>query len=164
MKKPRGKLLIAIVVPVVLLVVGGAFFLGSRLMAPPQSAQAATPEPTVPGPMYVLKDRVINLADPAGRRYLKVSMSIEFEAKSDFKKASPEERKAKQAEFEKSMAPWSAQIDDAILTLISGRSPSDLATTDGKSKLKSDIKDSVNAILKDQESVNDVYFTQFVMQ
>ncbi len=155
----------------VALLVGGAYFFGtttgaSRANASP-SAAATEEKPTVsggPGPMYVLKDQVVNLADSTGRRYLKVGLSIEFSTgAAEFKKASPEERKAKQAEFDKALEPRVPQINDAIINILAARTPGDISTPEGKQRLKNDIKDALNRILGG-EQVSNIYFTQFVMQ
>jgi flagellar FliL protein len=128
------------------------------------AAEAKSPATTGPGPMYVLKDQVVNLADPSGRRYLKIGLSIEFSTgAAEFKKASPDERKAKQAEFDKALEPEVPLINDAIISLLSARSPADLSTPEGKERLKNDIKDALNRILGGDQ-VSNVYFTQFVMQ
>lgn len=154
----------------VVLLVGGAYFLGSssgagRANASPSSAaEEKSLGSGGPGLMYVLKDRVVNLADPTGRRYLKVGLSIEFTTgAAELKKAGPEERKVKQAEFEKTLAPQAPLIDDAIISILAARSPSDISTSEGKQRLKNDIKDSLNRLLGG-EQVSNVYFTQFVMQ
>ena len=128
--------------------------------AAPVSAQ----EVTSPGPMYVWKERVVNLADEGVRRYLKVGMSIEFTTHADeFRKASPEERAQKLAEFEKSIAPNAPVIDDAIISLLSGRTSAEVGTPDGKARLKNDIKETLNRLLGGEKVAN-IYFTQFVTQ
>src|SRR5688572_5002514 len=44
---------------------------------PKTGAKAATEAKF--GPTYIIKDRIVNLADPGGRRYLRFSVAIEFE-------------------------------------------------------------------------------------
>lgn len=170
MRLPRGSIVGAAVGLGVALLVGGAYLVGSSL-APgranadhaPSSGEGAGSS-TTPGPMYVLKERVVNLADPGGRRYLKIGLSIEFTTQAaEFRKAGPEERKAKQAEFEKTIAPQVPLIEDAIITTLTARTSGDLSTPEGKQRLKSDLKESLNRLLGG-EQVGNVYFTQFVMQ
>ena len=164
----RGKIigLVAGVLAVVL--AGGAYLFGVSSAAKAGSGHGPSPEekpaPGAPGPMYVLKDQVVNLADPTGRRYLKIGLSIEFSTgAAEFKKAGPEERKAKQAEFDKSLEPMVPLINDAIIGILAARSPSEISTPEGKQRLKNDIKDALNRILGGDQVAN-VYFTQFVMQ
>lgn len=148
------------------LIAGGAFFLGSATVPKQANAAAGHSEKTMPspGPTYAWKERVVNLADPGNRRYLKLAISIEF-ADTDvgLKKASAEERKYKQDEFEKHLAPQVPMIDDAIITLLSGRTSADVASQEGKARLKHEIKESLNRLLGGEHVVN-LYFTQFVTQ
>src|SRR5689334_15443945 len=80
-----------LIVAVLLVVVGGvgrstpASAEGSH--APPV-ATAKAPSKAAPGkeavdshfgPTYVIKDRIVNLADPGGRRYLRFSVTIQFQ-------------------------------------------------------------------------------------
>src|SRR5205823_9087127 len=41
------------------------------------------------GPTYVIKDRIVNLADPGGRRYLRFSVTIQFTPPDDTHAARP---------------------------------------------------------------------------
>jgi len=114
--------------------------------------------------MYVWKERVVNLADQGGRRYLKVELSMEFKAgTADFKKASAEDRKAKSAELEKEMGPQAAMMDDAVIGLLSARTTAEISTPEGKARLKNDIRESLNRTLGGDHVVN-IFFTQFVIQ
>jgi len=57
------------------------------------SAKAATPKAATDarfGPTYVIKDRIVNLADPGGRRYLRFSVTIQFAPPDDTHAARPE--------------------------------------------------------------------------
>ena len=42
------------------------------------------------GPTYVIKDRIVNLADPGGRRYLRFSVTIQFTLPEEAHAARPE--------------------------------------------------------------------------
>ena len=148
------------------LIAGGAFLLGAATSPKQADAALGQSEKAIqkPGPMYVWKERVVNLADQNVRRYLKIGISIEFSDKAaEMKKASPEEQKAIQQEFDKQIAPQAPLIDDAIISLLSGRTTSDVATPEGKARLKQDIKDTLNRLLGGEHVVN-VYFTEFVTQ
>jgi len=153
---------------IVLVAAAGAFFAGIPQAAglagaqPPEKGD--NPEPPSPGLMYVLKERVVNLADPGARRYLKVSMSIEFSGTGqETKGMSAEERAKKQAEFEKSIAPQAPIIDDAIISILTAKSTADVASPEGKQQLRVEIKDALNKLLGSGR-VSNVYFTQFVIQ
>lgn len=170
MRLPRGSIIGVAAGLGLALLLGGAYMLGAST-APRQAdasqASHASEDSTAqhgPGPMYVLKEQVVNLADPGGRRYLKVALSIEFTTgAAEFKKATAEVRKEKQAEFDKELAPQAPLIEDAIITIVAARTSGDLSTPEGKQRLKSDLKDSLNRVLGGDQ-VSNVYFTQFVMQ
>ncbi len=55
------------------------------------------------------------------------------------------------------------KIKDAIIRVLSGKSSSELLTTEGKDKIRSEVRDSVNEILGGEE-ITQVYFTEFIIQ
>lgn len=61
---------------------------------------------------------------------------------------------------------WTPAIRHEIILLLSSRKGEELATLDGKKKIMAMIKDSINKILKLEESdgVTDVLFEAFVIQ
>ena len=168
MRLTRGRLAIVVAAGVAA-ALGAAYFFAGPLLTGRAAADQPTPTEAdsaavSPGPMYVLKERVVNLADPGGRKYLKVAMSVEFATDAaEFRRASPEQRQEKQAEFDKKIAPLVPLIDDAILTVLTARTSAELSTAEGKQRLKEEIKERLNRILG-REQVTNVYFTQFVMQ
>ena len=165
----RSKIPLVIAAVAILIAVGtAAYFMGFLPFSPRAAAAQAQATPTVPtegpGPQYALKDMVINLADRGAYRYLKISITLEFSwGGEEFRKASAEERKTKQAEYDAKLAPWLSNINDAVISIVSARTVADLSTADGKEKLKTDIKGALNKMLGGDQ-VTDVLFTQFVMQ
>ncbi len=167
MRLPRGSIA-GVAVGLGIAVIAGAAYMVGLSSGAKNAAESVAPigaqEVTPPGPMYVWKERVVNLADQGARRYLKVGMSIEFSTHAEeFRKASPEERAQKLAEFEKSIAPNAPVIDDAIISLLSGRTSAEVGTPEGKVRLKNDIKETLNRLLGGDQVTN-IYFTQFVTQ
>jgi flagellar protein FliL len=125
------------------------------------AAEKAKPPVTV---MYTAKERVVNLTDKAASKYLKVALTLEF---IDSKLKDPPKGVAvtqQQTEFAAEMSPYSAIIDDALVTTLSSRSSSDLLKPDGKELLKNDLMNNVNHALHDEEKVVAVYFTSFIIQ
>src|SRR5919198_5360961 len=125
------------------------------------AAEKAKPPVTV---MYPTKERVVNLTDKSASRYLKVALTLEF---IDSKLKDPPKGAAvtqQQTEFAAEMSPYSAIIDDALVTTLSSKSSSDLLKPDGKEQLKSDLIQNVNHALHDEEKVVSVYFTSFIIQ
>lgn len=120
--------------------------------------------PAQPGPMYVVKERTVNLADPGGRRYLRISMHIEFIGDlADSERPSGGDHGSRESGFEKSIAPWAPLIEDRIITLLTSRSAADVSTPEGKQQIKNEIRDSLNSLLGG-DRVSAVHFTQFLMQ
>jgi flagellar protein FliL len=125
------------------------------------AAERAKPPVTV---MYPTKERVVNLADKSASKYLKVVLTLEF---IDSKLKDPPKGAAvaqQQTEFATEMSPYSAIIDDALVTTLSSKSSNDLLKPDGKEQLKTDLINNVNRALHDEEKVVNVYFTSFIIQ
>ena len=125
------------------------------------AAEKAKPPVTV---MYTTKERVVNLTDRGSAKYLKVSLTLEF---IDSKLKDPPKGAAvttQQTDFAAEMAPYSAIIDDALVTTLSAKGSSDLLKPDGKDQLKADLINNVNHALHDEEKVVNVYFTSFIIQ
>ena len=71
---------------------------------------------------------------------------------------------AQQTDFAAEMSPYSAVIDDALVTTLSSKASADLLKPDGKDQLKNDLMNNVNHALRDEEKVVNVYFTSFIIQ
>lgn len=152
------KIIIIIAVVVVLAVVGGA--VGLKFFAPgllPGSAENTPEEEAEPeekeagaaelGALKPLKPFIVNLADPAGRRYLKLNMTLELDT--------PEAV----AEVDTRMP----QIRDAILILLSSMRFEDIRSIEGKMRLRGQIIGRCNTILT-AGKVKNVFFSEFVVQ
>ena len=125
------------------------------------AADRAKPPVTV---MYTTKERVVNLTDKNASKYLKVALTLEF---IDSKLKDPPKGAAvtqQQTDFAAEMSPYSAIIDDALVTTLSSKASTDLLKSDGKDLLKSDLINNVNHALHDEEKVVNVYFTSFIIQ
>ncbi|WP_027191410.1 flagellar basal body-associated FliL family protein [Fundidesulfovibrio putealis] len=83
-------------------------------------------------PVTSINNIVTNLADPGGRRYIR--MSVEFEFKDD----------SVAHEFSDK---YQMRVKDAILTLLWSKSSDTLSVVEGMSTLKEDIKSRVNQIM-----------------
>jgi flagellar basal body-associated protein FliL len=125
------------------------------------AAEKAKPPVTV---MYPLKEQVVNLSDKSASKYLKAAVTLEF---IDSKMKDPPQGAAvtaQQTEFAADMTPYSAIIQDAIVSTLSGKTSTDLLKADGKDQLKTDLINNVNHALHDDEKVVNVYFTSFIIQ
>ncbi|WP_456324311.1 flagellar basal body-associated FliL family protein [Desulfonauticus submarinus] len=162
-EKKGGKLKWIIIGVVVLgLLGGGGFFAYKYFLSPKENKeqvqnetkqtkqkekQEETKEEEGPTEIYTLPSFIVNLADPLGRRYLKLSMDVELKNKKVVE------------EMEKKLP----QIKDAIILLLSSKTFTDISTVKGKLELKSEIVARLTQILG-QGKVLRVYFTELVVQ
>ncbi|MDR4509059.1 MAG: flagellar basal body-associated FliL family protein [Candidatus Brocadiaceae bacterium] len=110
---------------------------------------ASEPEGTVEESLIVPFDPVIvNLSNSNARRYLKAT--INFEVK---------DLNSKSAVVKKGV-----QIKDRLISILSSRSLEDIEGVEGQQLLRNIIKDTVNVVLKMEDAVLQVYFTEFVVQ
>jgi flagellar FliL protein len=139
------------------------------------------------GPTYVIKDRIVNLADPGGRRYLRFSVAIEFAVHETAASLAPLEQpssyqlmaydpaedggyqlttggadpdKAFQAHIKK----YAPAIEDVVTSVLSSKTYDEIRSAEGKDQAKKEIKDRLQRVLGEDESVTNVYFTDFVVQ
>ncbi|MBI5213615.1 MAG: flagellar basal body-associated FliL family protein [Nitrospirae bacterium] len=96
---------------------------------------------------FALDAFIVNLNTPKGTSFLKASLQLELAS-------------AALAERAKTKTP---HLRDAIVTVLSNKTPEELMTVEGKQQCKDEIALIVNQILG-EGSVKNVYFTDFVMQ
>ncbi|WP_031386749.1 flagellar basal body-associated FliL family protein [Desulfonatronum thiodismutans] len=90
---------------------------------------------------------VVNLADPLGRRFLRMTLDVEVL------------NRAAIADVQRN----NSRIRDAVILLLAGKSFADLASMEGKITLKNQIVERLNQIVGGGRVTN-VYFTEFVVQ
>ena len=108
--------------------------------------KADEPPPEV-GVMFTMNPFVVNLAGSSGKRFLKVTVTLEL--------SEPEVN----AEFEENLQ----KITDSILVLLSSKTFDDVYSVEGKFKLKDEITTRTNRFLV-VGHVKDAYFTEFIVQ
>src|SRR3954462_6800101 len=123
-KKGKSKLLM-IGVPVIVLLLGGAgggywYVTNVRAAAGSEKKPVAEKEPTG---LLSFDSFTVNLADPGGRRYLRVAVNLVL----------PDEVAAKKVE-EEDLA--KSKIRSALIDVLSGRMATDLSTPAGRADLK----------------------------
>lgn len=129
---------------------GGAYWFLWRGNAEAQAAEAeAEPEPPATG-IVPLEPFVVNLADPSGTRFLRVTMSLVV----------ADEAVAKEVEEEKVVH---ARLRSAILELLAQKQSTELVTPEGKTALKHAIAESA-AHAAHELKVEDVLFSEFIVQ
>lgn len=160
-EKKSGKLKWIIIGVLIFAVLGGGgYFAYTKFIAPKffsgdsaeESAEGGKPakeKQSEPGDteLVSLPTFVVNLADPLGRRYLKIAIDVEVVGASA----------AQQLETSES------KVRDAIILLLSSKTFADLASIDDKIKLKQEIVERLNQVLGGSKVVR-VYFTEMVVQ
>jgi len=95
-----------------------------------------------------LGDRVVNLADPGGMRFLKVKIVIEFE---------------KNKKFAEELQEKNASIMESILRVLRTKTVNEIRPVEKEDKVKEEIINTINADLKNGK-VEKIYFTDFLIQ
>ena len=155
-KKPMG-MIIGIIVG--LLVLGGGgyyayvnFFQEKPVEEKPAEGEEGEGEGEVKeeiklGVMFSMDPFVVNLAGSEGKRFLKVTVSLEL--------STPEVNLELDENIQK--------ITDSILVLLSSKAFEDVYSVQGKFKLKDEITTRVNRFLV-VGHIKDAYFTEFIIQ
>jgi len=159
-------ILAGLVLLLVLVMGGGMFMIYTKL--PSASPKAAVPEteagaeavsekakPEEIGAVVSVDTFIVNLADPGGNRYLRVTMDLELVGKPADKSAG----KTAGDELAKRMP----QIRDAILMILSTKRYADISTPEGKTALREEILNAVNGLLASSQ-ISRIYFKEFVIQ
>lgn len=166
-KKSSNMLLIIIIVVLVLLILLGA--IGFLLMSDDEEEIQSAPVEKVKtkkskkrsssstmedsrslseiGILYPLDTFTVNLKSDAGRRYLKVTMSLELEGE----------------ELSLELDAKTAVLRDRIIRILSSKTLEEISSKKGKGKVSSQVMDTLNSMIADGE-IKGIYFTEFVIQ
>lgn len=147
-KKKSPILKILIVVVALGLLGGGGFFAYTKFFSNADSPKEAQAKPVAAKPVVKnLETFLVNLADPGGERYLKVTMQLNLNSE-----VASQEIDARMAE-----------LRDSILLLLSSKEYDDISSLSGKLALKKTLMSNLNRMLR-QGAVQDIYFTEFLVQ
>ena len=158
-KKKKGKLFKILILLILLGGIGAAGYLVAWPMAQemllsggdddasPETGQVQQPAALGPSNVVALPTFMVNLADPLGRRYIKLTIEVEVNSE--------------QAAIE--LQNNAAKVRDAINLLLSSKSYADLAPAESKILLKNEIVERLNQILGGPK-VARVYFVDIVIQ
>ena len=155
-KKPIG-MIIGIIVGLLVLGGGGYYAYTNFFQEKPaeekpaegeEGKEEAPPEEDLNlGVMFPMDPFVVNLAGSEGKRFLKVTISLEL--------STPEVH----LEIKENMQ----KVTDSILILLSSKAFDDVYSVQGKFKLKDEITTRVNRFLV-VGHIKDAYFTEFIIQ
>jgi len=99
------------------------------------------------GILYPLDTFTVNLKSDSGRRYLKVTLSLELEGE----------------ELSLELDAKKAVLRDRIIRILSSKTLEEISSKKGKSKVENQIMDTLNAMISDGK-IKGIYFTEFVIQ
>lgn len=155
--KKGGKLKWIIIGVVLLALLGVGGYFGYTMFLAPQDDQAAEETmaegegqeslETLEGTLVPLPVFLVNLADPLGRRYLKLGMEVEV----------------RDPEVQADIAKYEARIKDSLLLYLSSQTYDSLSSMDAKLQLKQEVADRLTQILG-KGTVLRVYITEMVIQ
>ncbi|MBK6791032.1 MAG: flagellar basal body-associated FliL family protein [Anaerolineales bacterium] len=140
--------------------------------APAAEAEATTHEAAAAaeefkpgdGIMLNMSTKIINLMDPGGRKYIRVTVVVEFAPDEPEYESLPEEEKnAYLTEFNNKLNSRLPIMDDTVITLLSTKTYEELYTAEGKEKLRLEIQEILAQKMPDLHIIS-IYFTEFVVQ
>lgn len=99
------------------------------------------------GILYPLDTFTVNLKSDSGRRYLKVTMSLELEGE----------------ELSLELDAKTAVIRDRVIRILSSKTLEEITSKKGKAKVSDQVMDTLNAMISDGQ-IKGIYFTEFVIQ
>ncbi len=168
-KKSSNMLMIIIIVVLILIIIGGAvvalLLMGDDeevvTQATPQAKERSVSQTRKSssrnsndsrklsdiGILYPLDTFTVNLKSDAGRRYLKVTMSLELEGE----------------ELSLELDNKSPVLRDRVIRILTSKSLEEISSKKGKQKVSDQIMDTLNAMISDGQ-IKGIYFTEFVIQ
>jgi flagellar protein FliL len=147
--KKKSKLPLILIAAVLVIGAGVGGWMWRRSAEKPQAAAAAAPTAEV-NSVLSLDSFVVNLQDPSGNGYLRVSIDLGLAAPAK------EDDKDKQASY-------LPRLRDTILGVLGSQSVDALLTPDGKTQLKADLLKAINASVPELQC-KEIYFTEFLVQ
>ncbi len=146
-KSKKKKFFVILILAVVLLGGGGAGAYFVYFKQPPGDETEAKSKKEQPQVIQEMETFLVNLADPGGKRFLKVTMKAKLSSNDTL-----EEFKTRGFE-----------LRDVVLTILSSKEVEDVARPEDKLTLKRDIMTMLNRNLR-KGQVQDIYFTDFLIQ
>lgn len=174
--KPKGKKKLIIILVVVLLLAGGGGFFLLKGGGEEESAEKKEEETTEARVVKRIKldTMIVNLSE--AKSFLKVSMLLEYDPEVLAKVAAHGAGEGhggggsgggEEAEggFPGEMLEKEPVVKDAILRVLSSKTPAELLTVTGKQTLKDELIETINETLEYSEPVIiNIYFTEFIIQ
>jgi flagellar FliL protein len=162
---PVIPLVVAVVLAVLLATAGagGVLFWAAKSGRLPvgnsQKVDEAVPAEPAQTKLVALDPLLVNLADPDGRSYLRVGLTLKIQVPHEVGAKGKEEKEEKGPPKN----PFEAAERDAALSILGRETGSDLLAKDGKERLKLDLKSTL-AERVPEIKVLDVLITEFLVQ
>ena len=99
------------------------------------------------GILYPLDTFTVNLKSDAGRRYLKVTMSLELEGE----------------ELSLELDAKTPVLRDRVIRILTSKTLEEISSKKGKQKVSNQVMDTLNSMISDGQ-IKGIYFTEFVIQ
>jgi flagellar FliL protein len=126
------------------------------------------------GLMMTMSTKIINLSDPTGRKYIRLTVVLEFDPHTWTDLEATEEASTGGGHGAEEAAPESNPLeeaigarmplmDDIVITILSSKTYDELYTAAGKEALRVEIMNEMNERLPEFHVIS-VYFTEFVVQ
>lgn len=116
------------------------------------------------GLMIDTGSKIVNLADPTGRRYIRVNIVLEFSpTQLEYYSMGHEEQSGYVAAFNEDINSKMPVINDIMISLLSGKTFEDVYSAEGKEYVRQEIMHQLNTKLPEYRVIF-VYFTEFVVQ
>ena len=164
-KKKKSPMLLIIIIIVVLAIAGAAsfFLLGGKDKAEDTKEEPQEQvEEEAKLESYEFEPFTVNLAKVSN--YLQTTILIEYDP-SLYSKPQEGEGASNAKEIEKLLEKRNAMIRDAIISVLSYKTPEEVLPQEGKEQLKEELIDAINnALGLDDAVVVSVYFKDFIMQ
>ncbi|HXI16048.1 MAG TPA: flagellar basal body-associated FliL family protein [Chloroflexota bacterium] len=184
-----GKLIPILIAAVAALVLGGGAGWYFGMVTAPKTVIVAEEKPRIVD--YTIKDRIVNLADQGGRRYLKVRMVLQVAEKKTAKAADGGDGGGDGAGASRPWVPgtprfvdWEQpgtivevvakdttaelpnlpQVHDAITTVLTSKRTDELMTFDGRERLRDELMLKLNTVMPTEQQVVKIFFTDFIIQ
>ena len=149
----KSKTLLFIIIGVALIIFGGGgYFAYKQFLAPAPSVENGGPAAAGDGKstfgyMFPVGTFTVNLADPKGKRYIRVKLEAEFESEAALEKA-------------QKLAP---KLKDTVIMLLSSLSFEEVMTPEGKIRIRDELIERFNQVMR-PDKVKNIYFTDFLVQ
>lgn len=161
------KTIITVAIPIILTVgiLAGAWQFKLLPLAASTAAASGPVATTQPASVnYTMPERIVNLADSPGYRYLKIQVTLQFaDPKHRPSELQGDALKAQEAQYTTTIDPYSPAMEDFLITTLTRKTAAELLTPTGKEELRAQLLEGLRQRVP-EPTLQAVYFTEFVIQ